>query len=58
MLGVPLQNIIKENPRITIISNNSDSKAGVAFIINNDNIKENTENKWNYMSETCGAGAE
>jgi len=36
---------MKENPRITIISNNDDSKAGVAFIINNDNMKEDTENK-------------
>jgi len=36
---------MKENPRITIISNNNDSKAGVAFIINNDNMKENAENK-------------
>jgi len=39
---------MKENPRITIISNNDDSKAGVAFIINNDNMKEDTENKWNH----------
>jgi len=42
------ENIMKENPRITIISNNDDSKAGVAFIINNDNMKEDTENKWNH----------
>ena len=39
---------MKENPRITIISNNNDSKAGVAFIINNDNMKENAENKQNH----------
>ena len=42
------ESIMKENPRITIISNNDDSKAGVAFIINNDNMKEDTENKWNH----------
>jgi len=39
---------MKENPRITIISNNNDSKAGVVFIINNNNIKEDIENKWNH----------
>ena len=39
---------MKENTRITIISNNDDSKAGVAFIINNNNMKEDTENKWNH----------
>jgi len=42
------ESIMKENPRITMISNNDDSKAGVAFVINNDNIKEGTENKWNH----------
>jgi len=41
------ENIMKENPRITIISNNNNSKAGVVFIINNDNMKKDTENKWN-----------
>ena len=39
---------MKENTRITIISNNDNSKAGVAFIINNNNMKEDTENKWNH----------
>ena len=33
------EKLIKENPKITIISNNGDSKVGVAFIINNDNTK-------------------
>jgi len=39
------ESIMKENPRITIISNNDDSRAGVAFVINNDNMREDTENK-------------
>jgi len=42
------KDIIKENPRITIISNNGNSKAGVAFIINNDYIKNKTKNQWNH----------
>ena len=42
------ENLMKKNPRITIISNNRDSKAGVVFIINNDNIKESTNNQWNH----------
>jgi len=39
---------MKENPKIMIISNDGNSKAGVAFIINNDYIKDKTENQWNY----------
>jgi len=35
---------MKENPRIAIISNSDKSKAEITFIINNDNIKENTDN--------------
>ena len=42
------ENLMKENPKITIISNSNNSKAGVAFIINNNNIKENPENQWNH----------
>jgi len=42
------ENLMKKNPRITIISNNRDSKARVVFIINNDNIKESTNNQWNH----------
>jgi len=42
------ENLMKENPRITIISNSNNSKAGVAFIINKDDIKENPENQWNH----------
>jgi len=41
------KNIMKENPKITVISNNGDSKAGVAFIINDNNMKEDT-GKWNH----------
>jgi len=43
------ENLMKENPKISIISNSNNSKAGVAFIINNDNIKENPENQWNHI---------
>ena len=39
---------MKENPKITIISNSNNSKAGVAFIIDNNDIKENPENQWNH----------
>jgi len=42
------ENLMKENPKITIISNSNNSKAGVAFIIDNNDIKENPENQWNY----------
>ena len=42
------ENLMKKNPKITIISNSNNSKAGVAFIINNNNIKENPENQWNH----------
>jgi ribonuclease HI/exonuclease III len=40
--------LMRENPKITIISNGSDtSKSGVAFILNNELIKEK---KWNHTS--------
>jgi len=39
---------MKRNPKITIISNSNNSKVGVTFVINNDDIKENPENQWNY----------
>ena len=42
------ENLMKENPKITIISNSNNSKAGVAFIIDNNDIKKNPENQWNY----------
>ena len=42
------ENLMEENPKITIISNSNNSKAGIAFIINKDNIKENSENQWNH----------
>ena len=42
------ENLMKENPKITIISNSNNSKAGVAFIIDNNDIKKNPENQWNH----------
>jgi len=42
------EDIMKENPKIMIISNDGNSKAGVAFMINNDYIKDKTENQWNH----------